>query len=75
MAMDFATPGNGNGQSGAPAVNAQQIGDEAAQMAEQARAALEQAQEQVSNFIREKPLLCLAGALALGYVVGKIVSR
>ncbi len=72
MAMEFASPANG--QTAAPAMAAQ-ITDEAAQMAEQARVALEAAQEQVSTFIREKPLLCLAGALALGYVVGKLVSR
>ena len=71
MAMEMNPQGNGHGA----AAMTNQISDDAAQMAEQARVALEQAQEQVSTFIRERPLLCLAGALALGYVVGKIVSR
>jgi ElaB/YqjD/DUF883 family membrane-anchored ribosome-binding protein len=71
MAIDIDTQGNGH--SAASAIGP--MADEAAQMAEQARQALEQAQEQVATFIRERPLVCLAGALALGYVVGKIVSR
>jgi len=72
MAMDFETLGS-NGHSAAAIAG--QVSDEASQMAEQARVALEQAQEQVTTFIRERPLVCLAGALALGYVIGKIVSR
>jgi len=42
---------------------------------EQTRAAVDNALEVASGFIRERPILCLAGALAIGYVVGKIVSR
>ena len=42
---------------------------------EQTRAAVEHAVETASDFIRERPILCLAGAVALGYVIGKIVSR
>jgi ElaB/YqjD/DUF883 family membrane-anchored ribosome-binding protein len=42
---------------------------------EQTKVAVDQALDQVSEFIRERPIVCLAGALALGYVIGKIVSR
>lgn len=49
--------------------------EDAEQVMEQTRAAVDQAMEVASGFIRERPILCLAGALALGYVVGKIVSR
>ncbi len=49
--------------------------DDASQVMEQTRAAMDQAVETAGNFIREKPILCLAGALAIGYVIGKIVSR
>jgi ElaB/YqjD/DUF883 family membrane-anchored ribosome-binding protein len=45
------------------------------QVIEQTKQAVDQAVEQVSDFIREKPIACLAGALALGYLVGKIASR
>jgi len=48
---------------------------DAQQMVEQTKQAMDQAVEQVSDFIREKPIACLAGALALGYLVGKIASR
>lgn len=49
--------------------------EDAQQVMEQTRAALDQALDTAAVFIRERPILCLAGALALGYVVGKIVSR
>ena len=71
MPMEFETQANGHPASALSGG----MSDEASQMAEQARVALEQAQEQVTTFIRERPLVCLAGALALGYVIGKIVSR
>ena len=45
------------------------------QVIEQTKQAVDQAVEQVSDFIREKPIACLAGALALGYLFGKIASR
>ncbi len=28
-----------------------------------------------AEFIKERPMVCLAGALALGYLLGKIASR
>jgi hypothetical protein len=31
--------------------------------------------ETAAGFIRERPIVCLAGAVAIGYLVGKIVSR
>jgi hypothetical protein len=71
MGMEMSREANGH----ATASVSGPVVDEAAQMAEQARAALEEAQEQVVSFIRERPLLCLAGALAVGYAIGKIVSR
>ena len=55
------------------------LGDLSAQDAqrivEQTKAAVDQALDQASEFIRERPIVCLAGALALGYLVGKLVSR
>ena len=52
------------------------LGDISSQhMVEQTKQAMDQAVEQVSDFIREKPIACLAGALAFGYLVGKIASR
>jgi ElaB/YqjD/DUF883 family membrane-anchored ribosome-binding protein len=48
---------------------------DAQQVVEQTKQAVGQAVEQVSDFIRERPIACLAGALAFGYVIGKIASR
>jgi ElaB/YqjD/DUF883 family membrane-anchored ribosome-binding protein len=48
---------------------------DAQQVVEQTKQALDDAVDQVSDFIRERPIVCLAGALAFGYVVGKIASR
>ena len=42
---------------------------------EQARENLDQLNRRVTNFIRENPGTCLLGALAIGFGVGKIVSR
>ena len=49
--------------------------EDAQQMFEQGREAVDQALETAAGFIRERPMVCLAGALALGYLIGKIASR
>jgi ElaB/YqjD/DUF883 family membrane-anchored ribosome-binding protein len=49
--------------------------EDAQRIMEQTKVAVDQAVNDASEFIRERPMLCLAGALALGYVIGKIVSR
>lgn len=45
------------------------------QVIDQTREAVSQALDQASEFIRERPLVCLAGAVAVGYLVGKLASR
>lgn len=42
---------------------------------DQARAALRDLDTRVSTFIRERPGTALLGALAIGYVVGRLASR
>ena len=42
---------------------------------DQARAALTDWNVRVTDFVRERPGTCLVGALAFGYLVGKIASR
>jgi ElaB/YqjD/DUF883 family membrane-anchored ribosome-binding protein len=64
----------GNGQGVAGVLNHLNV-DEAEQVMEQTREAVDHALSAAAEFIRERPILCLAGALAIGYVVGKIVSR
>ena len=70
------TEPQGNNSQGAAGgvLNKLNVGD-AQEMIEETRAAVDQALEVASGFIRERPILCLAGALAIGYVIGKIVSR
>jgi hypothetical protein len=63
-----------NGQGAAGFINNLNT-EEAQRMIEQSRAAVEDAMDTAATFIRERPIVCLAGALAFGYVVGKIVSR
>jgi hypothetical protein len=36
---------------------------------------LEEINERVKGFIRARPVTCLAGALALGYVIARIARR
>jgi len=66
---------NTNGQGTAGKILGNFNPEDAQQMLEQGRAALDQALDQASDFIRERPIVCLAGALAIGYLVGKLVSR
>ena len=40
-----------------------------------AEAQLQNVNEKVKSFIRENPGTCLLGALAVGFVVGKLASR
>lgn len=42
---------------------------------DQARQNLSQLNVRVTSFIKENPGTCLLGALAIGFVVGKIASR
>ncbi len=39
------------------------------------RARLEDFNEKASDFIRENPAICIAGAVAAGYVIGRLASR
>jgi ElaB/YqjD/DUF883 family membrane-anchored ribosome-binding protein len=69
--VDVEKTGNGFGAGILGDVSVQ----DAQQLVEQTKEAVDQAVEQASTFIRERPIACLAGALAIGYLLGKIVSR
>lgn len=72
----MATESQGaNGQGGVGGILNNLNMEDAQQVMEQTRAAVDQAVETASEFIRERPIACLAGALAIGYVIGKIASR
>ncbi len=45
------------------------------QLEQQARASLGDLNTRVTTFIRERPGTCLIGALAVGYVIGKLAAR
>ncbi|MHB8872363.1 MAG: hypothetical protein ACYC8T_01630 [Myxococcaceae bacterium] len=60
----------------------QQLEDRARELQAKFAPQLEQARESLSNFnqkavafIRERPGTCLLGALAFGYLVGRLASR
>ncbi|AKU89788.1 hypothetical protein [Vulgatibacter incomptus] len=53
----------------------QQFAQDASAQLEQARMLFEDVGERVNTFIRERPGAALLGAVALGYVVGKIASK
>ena len=69
--VDVEKSGNGFGAGFLGDLNTQ----EAQRIVEQTKVAVDQALDQAAEFIRERPIVCLAGALALGYLVGKLVSR
>lgn len=68
-------PQSNNGRGAASGILNKLSVEEAQEMIEETRVAVDQALEVASGFIRERPILCLAGALAIGYLIGKIVSR
>jgi hypothetical protein len=65
----------GNGHGTAARILGNFNPEDAQQMLEQGREAMDQALNTASEFIRERPIVCLAGALTLGYLLGKIASR
>jgi hypothetical protein len=65
----------GNGPGTAAKILSNFNPEDAQQMLEQGREALDQALSTAAEFIRERPIVCLAGALAFGYLIGKIASR
>lgn len=68
---DVQSAGNGHGASFLDHLNV----EDASQVMDQTKAVVDHAVETASTFIRERPIVCLAGAIAIGYVIGKIVSR
>jgi len=54
---------------------ARQIGERVRPQIEEAKRRLAEMNGQVTGFIKANPGKCLLGALAVGYIVGKIASR
>jgi hypothetical protein len=54
---------------------AREIGDRMRPQIEEAKRRLGDFNQQVTGFIKANPGKCLLGALAVGYLVGKIASR
>jgi hypothetical protein len=54
---------------------AREISERVRPQIEQAKRRLTELNGQVTGFIKENPGKCLLGALAVGYIVGKIASR
>jgi ElaB/YqjD/DUF883 family membrane-anchored ribosome-binding protein len=72
----MATEAQGpNGQGTAAKILSNFNPEDAQQMLEQGREAMDQALNAAADFIRERPMACLAGAVAIGYLLGKIASR
>jgi hypothetical protein len=64
-----------NGRGAAARILSNFNPEEAQQLIDQGREAVDHALETAAEFIRERPIICLAGALAVGYLIGKIASR
>jgi len=54
---------------------AREIGERVRPQIEEAKRRLSEMSGQVTGYIKENPGKCLLGALAVGYIVGKIASR
>lgn len=71
-----SSPMGGNGHANAEGGLASQFDQQHIQEAiENAREQIDQYVETAADFIRERPVLCLAGAAAIGFLVGKLASR
>jgi ElaB/YqjD/DUF883 family membrane-anchored ribosome-binding protein len=64
-----------NGQGAAARILGNFNPEDAQQMLEQGREAMDQALNTAAEFIRERPIVSLAGALTIGYLLGKLASR
>jgi hypothetical protein len=54
---------------------AREISERVRPQIEEAKRRLGKINEKVTGFVKEHPGKCLIGALAVGYIVGKIASR
>ena len=54
---------------------ARELQDRVAPQIDRARSDLADLNRRLASFIRENPGTCLLGALAFGFIVGKIASR
>lgn len=50
-------------------------GSQGSEMLRDVRSELEQLDEQMRTFVKERPIMALLSAVALGYVVGRILRR
>jgi ElaB/YqjD/DUF883 family membrane-anchored ribosome-binding protein len=64
-----------NSGSAEMAARMSQMQEQAQEQLEKARDALADFDVQARAFIRERPGLCLVGAIAAGFVIGRLVSR
>lgn len=60
---------------GAEGTAAEEERQELDQVLANARAELDRYVSVAADFVRERPMACLAGAVAVGYLVGKLASR
>ena len=56
-------------------MTARQIGERVRPQVEDAKRRLSSLNDKAIDFIKENPGTCLLGALALGYLIGKIARR
>jgi ElaB/YqjD/DUF883 family membrane-anchored ribosome-binding protein len=54
---------------------AREIGDRVRPQIEEAKRKLESMNDQVTDYIKENPGKCVLGAVALGFLIGKIARR
>jgi len=54
---------------------AREIGDRVRPQIEDAKRKLESINDQVTDYIKENPGKCVLGAVALGFLIGKIARR
>jgi ElaB/YqjD/DUF883 family membrane-anchored ribosome-binding protein len=62
-------------QANGSALNTDEGQVQVQELIENARVEVERYVNTAADFIRERPVACVAGALAVGFLVGKLASR
>ena len=65
----------GDGGADVPLENEERARMQVEHYVESARAEMDRYVEQAATLIREKPVAAVAGALAIGYLLGRLASR
>jgi ElaB/YqjD/DUF883 family membrane-anchored ribosome-binding protein len=66
---------NGNGHADTGTLSTDETQEQLQEAFENARAEIDRYVSTAADFVRSRPVVCIAGAVAIGFLVGKLASR